>query len=316
MHGKDVVKSGEGIFKIGKLNDKRLIWDDAKAFLAVARAGTLSAAAEQMGVGIATLSRRVERLEEALGAPLFVRQQSGYQMTEDGTALVPAAEAMEAAAYAMRAGCDDRITISGTVRLATAENLATALILPALPALRQAHPALTVEIVTDIATVNLHRRDADLALRMVRPERGNVILQRLGVLGYGLYGSRDYLEAHTAAPDAAGYDTHDFVGWGEAQGHLGPAQWVERILQGRAPAVTTTSLSTQIAAVRAGLGLAALPHFLAREAGLTCIDGDLGLDQAIYLVVQSDLAQAARVEVVAHFLRNLVQGNKDMLSGG
>lgn len=268
-----------------------------------------------MGVGIATLSRRIERLEDALGIPLFIRQQSGYVLTEDGTALIPGAESMEAAALAMRAGSLDKREVSGTVRLATAENLATTLILPELPKLTTKHPALTVEIVTDIATVNLHRRDADLALRMVRPERGNVTLQRVGTLGYGLYGAPDYLERYSATPDAANYDQHAFVAWGEGQSHLPSAQWVERILQSRAPAVTTTSLSTQIAAVKAGLGLAALPHFLAREAGLVSIDTDLGLDQAIYLVVQSDLTQALRVRVVAQFLRDIIQQNDSRLSG-
>lgn len=308
-------KFGKGIFKIGNHPDKKLVWDDTRAFLAVMRTGTLSAASAQMGVGLATLSRRIERLEDALGVPLFVRQQSGYQLTEDGAKLVPGAEAIEAAALAFRVGAEERLEVAGSVRLATAENLATGLILPQMERLRTNHPALTVEIVTDINTVNLHRRDADLALRMVKPERGNVTLQRLGTLGYGLYGAHGYIAARSIATDAGSYDADAFIGWGEAQSHLPAAQWIERVLQSRAPAVTTTSLSTQLAAAKAGLGLAVLPHFLARDAGLTCINSDLGLDQAIYLVIQSDLAQVHRVKVVADFLRDIVQTHKGRLSG-
>jgi DNA-binding transcriptional LysR family regulator len=305
----------EGISKIGKRPDKRLVWDDTRAFLAVMRTGTLTAASSELGVGLATLSRRIERLEDALGVPLFVRQQSGYQLTDDGAELVPKAEAMEAAANALRAGAQSRLEIAGTVRLATAENLASGLILPNMGHLRASHPGLSLEIVTDIATVNLHRRDADLALRLVKPERGNVTLQRVGMLGYGLYGSERYVETRSDAFDAGNFDSDAFIGWGEAYFHLPAAQWIERVLQGRAPAVTTTSLSSQIAAAKADLGLAVLPHFLARDASLVCIKRDLALDQPIYLVTQSDLAQVPRIKVVADFLRSVVQDHRDRLSG-
>lgn len=279
------------------------------------RTGTLSAAAEQMGVGLATLSRRIERLENALGLPLFVRQQSGYQLTQDGANLVPQAEAMEAAAASLRSGAKERLEIAGMVRLATAENLATGLIIPEMGRLQTAYPALTIEVVTDIATVNLHRRDADLALRMVKPDRGNVTLQRVGTMGYGLYGALNYVAQRRPARDLGIYDMDAFVGWCETQSHLPAAQWIERILQGRAPAITTTSLSTQIAAAKAELGLAVLPHFLARDAGLACIEGDVGIDQPIYLVIQSDLAQTPRIRIVAEFLRDLVQTHRNRLSG-
>ncbi len=311
----ELEKFGKGVFKIGNRPDKRLVWDDTRAFLAVMRAGTLSAAAEQMGVGLATLSRRIERLEDALGLPLFVRQQSGYQLTQDGANLVPQAEAMEAAAASLRSGAKGRLEIAGMVRLATAENLATGLILPEMGRLQTTYPALTIEVVTDIATVNLHRRDADLALRMVKPDRGNVTLQRVGTMGYGLYGAPNYVAQRRPAPDLGIYDTDAFVGWCETQSHLPAAQWIERILQGRAPAITTTSLSTQIAAAKAGLGLAVLPHFLARDAGLACIEGDVGIDQPIYLVIQSDLAQTPRIRIVAEFLRDLVQTHRSRLNG-
>tara|TARA_B100001105_G_scaffold252889_1_gene245384 strand:- start:1445 stop:2125 length:681 start_codon:yes stop_codon:yes gene_type:complete len=178
-----------------------MVWDDTRAFLAVARCGTLSAAAQNLNVGIATLSRRIERLESALKLPLFVRQQSGYELTEDGAELIEKAEALEAAAHAFAVGADTQAQMSGHVRLATAENVATELILPELPAFRAQYPDLLVELVTDISTANLHRRDADLALRMVRPERGNVTLRALGTLGYGLYCSTSYELRRESNPD-------------------------------------------------------------------------------------------------------------------
>lgn len=291
------------------------VWDDTRTFLAVARHGTLSGAAAELHLGIATLSRRIERLEKALKLPLFVRQQSGYQLTEEGAGLIEKAEALEAAAAAFTSGVSRATQLSGRVRLATAENLATSLILPALPQFHAQYPSIRLELVTDITTVNLHRRDADVALRMVKPERGNVTLRRLGTLGFGLYASPDYVVQREAHHDAGDYDSDAFITWGEMQAHLPAAQWVERVLQGREPALTTTSLATQLAAAKAGLGIAVLPHFLALEAGLVCVAADIGVDQPIYLVIQTDLTQSGRTRAVADFLAELVANNRERLNG-
>lgn len=306
---------GKQLSEFEKQMPRGWVWDDTRAFLAVSRHGTLSGAASELHLGIATLSRRIERLEKALKLPLFVRQQSGYQLTGEGAELVEKAETLEAAAVAFSSGASVHAQMTGKVRLATAENLATELILPALPEFCRKHPDLTVELVTDITTVNLHRRDADLAVRMVKPERGNVTLRRLGTLGYGLYSSSDYAAQRETDPDLGRYDTDAFITWSEMQSHLPAAQWVERILQGREPVLTTTSLSAQVAATKAGLGLAVLPHFVALNAGLVCVASDIGVDQPIYLVIQSDLARSRRTRAMADFLVDLVSRNRTRLSG-
>lgn len=292
---------------------ENIIWDDVRVFLAVARSGSLSAAAEALSLGIATVSRRIERLEATLGQPLFQRHHTGYRLTDDGTALIERAEEMEAAAHSLNAALPKAQDVTGTVRLATAENLATTLILPALPRLRQKHPKLVLEIATDIATVNLHRRDADIALRMVKPERGNVSLQRLGTLGYGLYAAPDYVRQRGTGPFDP--ETDELIAWDENHSHLPAAQWAERALRGRAPTVVTTSLTTQVAACTAGLGVAVIPHLLAKPRDLICVGSDLGIDQKIWLVTQSDLLNSRRVQVVADFLRETVTGARALLDG-
>lgn len=308
---------GNPISENGYLADpQEWVWDDTRSFLAVARRGTLSGAATDLKVGIATLSRRIERLERALGLPLFIRQQSGYLLTEEGAGMVDKAEAMEAAAAALSSEISGQTQPTGKVRLATAENFANELIIPALPAFREQYPGVTIELITDIHTVNLHRRDADLALRMVRPERGNVTLRRLGTLGYGLYRSPDYSPGVGSGPDSSLFDWTDFITWNERQAGLPAAQWVERVLRGREPILTTSSLAAQVAAVKAGLGLAVLPHLVARDAGLICEQADLGIDQTIYLVIQTDLAKSRRIRAVADFLVEMVKKNTSRLSGG
>ena len=190
---------------------------------------------------------------------------------------------MAAAARALVSGTRQEADLSGVVRLATAETFATHLLLPEIGRLRRAHPRLSLDILTDITSVNLHRRDADLALRMVRPERGNVSVQRLGQLGYGLYAAPAYLEGRPAGAEAAGFAADSFIGWAEAQAHLPAARWLEQLLQGQRVDLATSSLATQLAACLAGQGLAVLPHFLAGPR-LVCLRADLGLAQDIWLV--------------------------------
>lgn len=310
---KETAKIRKLISENGKSHLARLRWDDARVFLAIARTGTLSGAAGRLGTGLATISRSIVRLEEALGLILFTRHQSGYSLTDDGAALLEPAEALEQAAEAFAEGSAAQTSVAGRVRLATAETLANFVIIPALPRLALQYPDLALEVVTDVHTVNLHRRDADLAVRLVKPERGNVSIRRLGTLGFGLYGSRAYIESRHDPHDARHFETDRFITWCETHGHLPAAQWVERILRNRAPILATTTLSAQLSAAIAGIGLAILPHFLARQNNLVCLKADLGIDQEIWLAIHSDLAQSRRVRVVSEFLTELIHASRSEL---
>lgn len=294
----------------GKSPTLRLRWDDARVFLAIARSGSLSGAAASLGVGLATVSRQIERLEGALGLALFSRHQSGYRMTDDGTALLERAEALERAAEAFAEGSAAQADVAGRVRLATAETLANFVIIPALPKLTAQYPDITLEVITDVQAVNLHRRDADLAVRLVKPERGNVTIRRLGSIGFGLYGSRGYVDHRPPGPDDSRLDSDRFITWCEIHGHLPAARWIERALRGRAPVLATTTISAQLSAAVAGLGLAILPHFLARQHDLVCIQADLGIDQELWLAIHSDLAQSRRVRAVSEFLTDLIRQSR------
>ncbi len=289
-------------------------WDDARVFLAVVRQGTLSGAAKRLGLGVATVSRRLERLEQALGVPLFSRHQSGYRLTEDGVALRTRAEALEAAGNAFSESASRRMEVAGSVRLATAENLANPIIVPSLGALFAQYPELRVEIVSGISAVNLHRRDADIAVRMVRPESGNLTVRRLATLGYGLYAAQAYLQGRRTEQIGIGPDD-DIVTWGEDSQHLPAATWMRQRFRGRPPRLATNTLSAQLIAVQDGMGLAVLPHFLAHRAGLVCLDNKLGIDQPIWLVTHTDLGRTLRVSAVAEHLTTLFTDLADELAG-
>ncbi|EQB8220153.1 TPA: LysR family transcriptional regulator [Klebsiella aerogenes] len=285
-------------------------WDDTRIFLAVARSGTLSGAAETMDMGIATLSRRLDRLEKSLAVPLFSRHQSGYRLTDDGEALLARAEALEHAGLAFGETARLQGNVAGLVRLATSDNLAAHFILPSLNGLMEKYPDLRVEVLSGVQSVNLHRRDADLAIRMVKPESGNLRLKRLGKVGFGLY-SADTGQA--GSTDVVFNHAH-YIGWPESHQHLPAARWITRTLRGRPCRVEANTLLAQLSAVSAGLGLGVLPHFMARKNGLQCVNADIGVDQTLWLVMHSDLAHSRRVRVVADHLIALFDEIKDQLT--
>lgn len=285
-------------------------WDDTRIFLAVARSGTLSGAAETMDMGIATLSRRLDRLEKSLAVPLFSRHQSGYRLTDDGEALLARAEVLEHAGFAFGETARLQGNVAGLVRLATSDNLAAHFILPSLNGLMEKYPDLRVEVLSGVQSVNLHRRDADLAIRMVKPESGNLTLKRLGKVGFGLYSADTGLAGST---DVA-FNHAQYIGWPESHQHLPAARWITRTLRGRPCRVEANTLLAQLSAVSAGLGLGVLPHFMARKNGLQCVNADIGVDQTLWLVMHSDLAHSRRVRVVADHLIALFDEIKDQLT--
>ncbi|MGV0241584.1 LysR family transcriptional regulator [Klebsiella aerogenes] len=285
-------------------------WDDTRIFLAVARSGTLSGAAETMDMGIATLSRRLDRLEKSLAVPLFSRHQSGYRLTDDGEALLARAEALEHAGLAFGETARLQGNVAGLVRLATSDNLAAHFILPSLNGLMEKYPDLRVEVLSGVQSVNLHRRDADLAIRMVKPESGNLTLKRLGKVGFGLYSA----DTGQAGSTDVAFNNAQYIGWPESHQHLPAARWITRTLRGRPCRVEANTLLAQLSAVSAGLGLGVLPHFMARKNGLQCVNADIGVDQTLWLVMHSDLAHSRRVRVVADHLIALFDEIKDQLT--
>lgn len=289
-------------------------WDDARIFLAVARVGTLSGAAEAMGMGIATLSRRLDRFEKSMSMPLFSRHQNGYRLTDDGEALLEKAEALEYAGLALGESAKLQGNVAGLVRLATSDNLATQFILPSLKDILDIYPDLRVEVLSGVQSVNLHRRDADLAIRMVKPDSGNLTLKRLGAVGFGLYGTEEYLKMCGDEHTGLSLSNAQYVGWSDSHQHLPAARWVARMLRGRPCKVEANSLVAQLSAVSAGLGLGVLPYFMARENGLYCINSDIGVDQTLWLVMHSDLAGSRRVRVLADHLIELFDRIKDQLT--
>lgn len=281
-------------------------WDNARFFLAVARTGTLRGAAARLCVDQATVGRRIAALEEALSARLFLRTPTMYVLTSAGEALVAPAESMEQAVHQIErriAGMDDQL--SGTIRVATTDSLGKRFVVPAIAELRAAHPGIDIVCVTSPGLANLTRREADVAIRTLRPESPDLIVRRLAQLESGIYASRAYLAARGEPREGGSFEGHDLVMY---QRPVLPSMWEslcgEPIQRGRVAFQTSSTMMLFEAAI-AGLGVTELPCFRAdSEPELVRVMRNRGDHFDIWLVAHADLYKTARmqafIEVVAH----------------
>jgi DNA-binding transcriptional LysR family regulator len=236
-------------------------WEDVRFFVAFARHGSLSAAARALGVTHVTVARRVAGLERALGARLMERRQDGYVPTMAGQSALQAAGAMEIAAQALMR--TEAGAIAGLVRMTATQSLATAFLISRLAAFRERHPQLDIELIADRRPVSLARHEADLALRIGRPDDSDLVARQLVTLGFGFYANPDWqarLELG-AAPE--------FVGFDEGAAYLTEAMWLARHFPHSRLSFRINDQASQAIAAQCGLGIALLPHFIGRvDAGL------------------------------------------------
>lgn len=175
----------------------RLDWSLVPSLLAVADHGSLSAAARATGQSQPTLGRHIAQAEARLGLPLFARTPRGLTPTEALLAMLPAARAMAEASHALHLAAAGReVALKGTVRLTASRIVSAHILPPVLAALRSAEPEIEIELVPSDRQENLLQREADLALRMVRPVQPDLIARHLADLPMGLYAAPSLLARH------------------------------------------------------------------------------------------------------------------------
>lgn len=235
-------------------------WDDARVLLALHRGRTLSAAGAALGVDASTVSRRIDALERALGARLFERTPDGAVPTALADTLVPSAQAMERAAVELAGGAASaEREVEGVVRISLPPGVADLYVAPFLPGLVARHPRLRLELDARVGYVDLARREADLVLRGLRPERGDLVATRIA-LARSLPFARDDVAARLGRiVDPARVP---WITYGPELAHIPDAAWVEAVAAETSIVLRTSSFSAQVAAVEAGLGATLLPDGL------------------------------------------------------
>lgn len=297
---------------------KNLDWDDLKVALAVAEARSLSGGARALGVDVATVARRLERLEAALGARLFQRDNRGLSPTSAGEKLAAHVARMEAEVHDIRSNLDAAdLGLAGTVAVTTTDVLACHLIAPALGRLQVQHPGIAIEIATDIRTLNLSRREADIALRLARPEQASLLARKVGEVGYALYATRGYLKSAGQPDIAAGCPGHRLVDWPEDYTIIPQVPWLRRLAKEATVVLRANSAHARHQATMAGLGLGLLPCVMVgAKDGLVRLDTpEPAPSLELWLAAHQDQARVPRVRVVLDFLADTAMGERSRLVG-
>ena len=292
-------------------------WDDMRIFLAIARAGSLSAAAKTLRVTQPTVGRRLKALEERLGVRLFERLPDGLVPSAAGVELQPLAEAMEATALAVelrRPALAE--SAKGTVRISVWESFAQ-LLTGYLAALRTRLPDIEIEINVNHTYPNLSRREADLLIQECLPENPSLIVRRLGAYTFSVYGARDYVAAHPAALGESRYHACEWVGFDEDHAYFHNQSWLLEQLDGDLPAVRVNNGIVIHHAVREGTGLGVLPCFAGDPDGalvrLTPPIDDLV--RSLHLVVHADVRRSPAVRAVIEALVDIFKDDAERLLG-
>ena len=241
-------------------------WDLYRSFLGVLREGSLSGAARALGLTQPTIGRHIDALESSLGLTLFTRSQTGFIPTDAALALEPYAQTLASTATALlRAASGHGEGVRGTVRISASEVIGIEVLPPILAALREAHPALSIELTLSSRVEDLLRREADIAVRMVRPSQDALIARRIGEIELGVHARRSYLERHGTPHTWDDLRNHSVIGFDTESAFVRKSRRTLPEYTRENFALRTDSDIAQLAALRAGYGIAICQVPIARR---------------------------------------------------
>lgn len=297
---------------------RRFDWDDLRYFLAVGRAGTVSLAARRLGTDHATVIRRVDGLEQALGAKLFERNPRGYNLTQSGERLLVSAQAVENEALKAEqgvAGADK--TLSGLVRISALEGFSNFFLAGRLPRLAAAHPDLAIELITIQQIVALSRREADIAITLQPPESGRFVREQLTDYALFVYGTRAYLNTAPVIRSRDDLLAHPFVSYIDELIFMRGLDYMHEVHNGLRSRLQSSSLQAQMEAASAGYGLCVLPAFIAaqRPEFVRVLPSEIALRRSYWLVAEADAAATSQIRAARQFIVNEVNSAQNLLLG-
>jgi DNA-binding transcriptional LysR family regulator len=280
-------------------------WSSLQSFLAVVRAGRLTAAARQLGIDHSTLGRRMAALEAALGAKLFDRRPDGYHLTAPGERLFELARTMESDALAVEAELSGTsLRIAGTLRIGAPDGFGTVFLAGRLGRFGIQHPGLELQLVTLPRVFNLSKREADLAIGLARPVEGRLHARKLTDYELGLYGSTAYLAEHPLVHDVADLKAHRAIGYIGDMIYSPELDYLPLVSRDLRPAFTSSNLLVQFQAAVSGVGLCVLPCFMADADGRLrrVLTQSVSLLREFWLITHADMLDLARVRAASGFI--------------
>jgi DNA-binding transcriptional LysR family regulator len=298
---------------------RTIAWDDLRHFLAFARAGSMQAAAKALGVNLSTVQRRIVELEERVGRRLVERHLGSYRLTALGEELRPAAEGVEAAVAAFErqlAACDKDTT--GTVRVTCGSSVAACLRrTPLIDAFHARYPGLRLELVISDRHLDLSKGEADVAIRLGEPKDEALIARKIADASWSVYASCGYVERHGRPDNPDNLKGYLIVDCDGSIANYPGARWARSVAHHATIAARSDHWQGLILAVKAGAGLAAMPHFQGdNESDLVRVIDDIGLVVPYYLLMHRDMQYTPRVRAFADFVSSEIKSFRALLSNG
>jgi DNA-binding transcriptional LysR family regulator len=291
----------------------KLDWDSIHYFLEVVRSGSVSGAAQRLGVNQTTVSRRISALEDHLGKPLFVRSGKRWLITTVGEHLIVAAESMaEEANTIERHVMADSQELSGLLRVTVADVCTQRLAMPALSAFTQQYPDIDLEVIATRDELNLAAREADVALRTTDEPPPNLVGKRIGQLAYAVYGTREILDCVQNDPAGGDVPCITWIGDGSTR-----PPWIEKSFPGTRRVYRTSELNLMLQMVSQGMGMAQMPCVfcdpdpLLHRIPARYVERGWGL----WVLSHVDLRTTARVRVFRDFLVAELEKRKELIEG-
>ena len=299
---------------------RMLDWDDLRFFLAIARHGSLSAAAQDLRVTQSTVGRRLASLEASLGVRLLNRTPDGYVPTLVGQDVREQAERLEAEALSLERNAGGRDTrLAGLVRVTCAETVASHILAPCFAVLHVQHPEIMVDLIPNPRELSLSMREAEISVRLSRPDQHDLILRRIGTLAFGLYASPEYLQRRGELDFESGCPGHHLIAQLNDIQDATQTGWLADLAPRARVALQTSSHEAAISAAVHSGGLACLARFRAdREEGLTRLAVPSPVPSAgIWLVVHRDSRPTARIRAaLTHITGVCSKPRRQIVSGG
>ncbi|MDJ0820516.1 MAG: LysR family transcriptional regulator [Paracoccaceae bacterium] len=288
-------------------------WDDMRIFLAVARGESLSSAARVLRVDPATVGRRIARLEEGLGTPLFAKSPQGYALTEAGARLLRhAEEAEQALSLGQEAVRGSTEGLSGQIRIGAPDGCANFLLPQVCAKIADENPDLELQIVALPRVVNLSRREVDMAIAVSAPTAGRLMVQKITDYGLSLAAARSYLNHHAPIHSRDDLKGHRFVGYIPDMIFDRELDYLADLGLDHVP-LSSNSVSVQFHWLRQGAGLGIVHDFALPMAPRLrrVLPGDMRLTRSFYLIRHED---DRRLERQNRFAEALVTGMRAELT--
>ena len=286
-------------------------WDKLRVFHAVAEAGSFTHAGDTLNLSQSAVSRQISALEDALQVPLFHRHARGLILTEQGETLNRTVREV----FAKLAMTEALLTESkekpaGRLKVTTTVGFGASWLAPRVQAFLDSYPDVTMTLILDDADLDLAMREADVAIRMHPPKQPDLVQRHLMSMEWHICASQEYLRKHGTPQKSEDLDNHRLVLFGDYRPPVADINWLADINRRpgspRRALLEVNSLQAMVMAVRSGLGIAALPDYMAAEEeahGMVRLLTDVKAPKVdVYFVYPEELRTSKRVAVFRDFL--------------